>query len=427
MSGEAIDAMVVGAGPTGLVMAAELARRGVRCRIIDKAEGPSRHSKALGIQARTLEVLDLMGGLADQVEANGLAMKALNLYTAGRHAVRLPLGGLGCPFPWPLIHPQSDTDRVLIEHLRNLGVAVEWGVELTDFSQDQAGVSTSLVHPDGGQETARAGWLLGCDGAHSTVRRGLGLPFEGTPYDEEFLLGDVRVCWGMPRGEACVFLSRGDLLAALPMPGLDRYRLITLRDGPGPENEAERAPTLEEFRESLSRVARVEAEIDECVWLSAFRIHRRMVPRMRVDRALLAGDAAHIHSPVGGQGMNTGIQDAFNLAWKLALVIAGASSPDLLESYHAERHPVARAVLKNTDRATRGILSGRNSLAMWMIRLAGPRFLGLPAVRHQVLRTLLRTGGELPGQPDRWPDTRRLARHAGALESERPDARRPRA
>ena len=244
-SGDPIDVLIVGAGPTGLTMAAELARRGPRVRIVDKAAAPSRESRALFVQPRTLEVFDLMGGaLAEQALARGHAMRVLNLYSGGRRVARVEVDGLDSPFPGPLILPQDETERILGDHLARFGVTVERPVEMAGFIRGSEGVTATLRHPDGGEETVRAHWLVGCDGAHSAVRHGLGLPFEGGPYEDQFLLADARVRWSLAAGEAHGFLAPGGLFGAMPLPGESRYRLMGQRlapDWPAPSRARPRS------------------------------------------------------------------------------------------------------------------------------------------------------------------------------------------
>ncbi|HEU5322583.1 MAG TPA: FAD-dependent monooxygenase, partial [Methylomirabilota bacterium] len=305
----------------------------------------------------------------------------------GRHA-RLGFAGLPSPYPFVLVLAQSETERLLEAHLEAQGVRVERRVELAAFAEDGGGVTATLRHADGREETARAAWLVGCDGAHSTVRRGLGLPFEGARYEEGFWLADVRVAWRERPDELHGFIRPGGLLFAVPMRD-GRHRLIFA----APDGMAlgDRDPTLAEVQRLVERLAPPGTVVSDPAWLSGFRIHRRIVPRLRQGRVLLAGDAAHIHSPAGGQGMNTGIQDADNLAWKLALVVSGEADPALLDSYHAERHPVARAVLRGTDRLTRLVLA-RHPLVRALRDLLLPTLLHVPAVQRAARRAVSETG-----------------------------------
>lgn len=344
--------LVVGAGPVGLMAACELRRRGVEVRLVDAAASPSDKSKAIGVHARTLEALDAMDVARRFVDA-GRKIHGVNAYADGARIVHVSLDDIDSAYSYMLSLPQSDTERLLTERLVELGGAVERPVRLTALSQDAEGVTATLAGADGAEETARVAWLLGCDGAHSAVRRALGLPFDGTPYDEQFVLADVRLAWALPDDETHAFLSPDGAIAALPMPK-GRWRLLA---------EASLAePTLDDFTELLKKRGAPDFWLRDPGWMTSFRIHRRIAPQYRVGRVFLAGDAAHVHSPIGGQGMNTGMQDAFNLAWKLALVDAKVGLETLLDSYHPERHPVGEATLQGTDLATR-VVTMRSPIA----------------------------------------------------------------
>lgn len=345
-TGSTLDALVIGAGPTGLFMAAELTRHGVSCRILDKAPTPSRYSKALAIQSRMLEIFDQVGIIESFLEA-GLQTPEIHISADGQPLISMSMSELPGPYPFILCLPQSETERILGKRLEGLGVQVERLVELVSFTQDESAVTATLRHADGYTETVTARWLIGCDGAHSTVRHTLNIPFSGAPYPEAFALADVKIDWSLPNNEIHMFLSKDGMLAAFPMRG-GRYRLIV-------ETQAEAGdeqlpdPTLEEIQTYLTKFGPAGSVASDPVWLAAFRTHLREAEHTRQGRVFLAGDAAHIHSPAGGQGMNTGLQDAYNLAWKLALVNAGHAPASLLESYELERHPVAESVMRTSD------------------------------------------------------------------------------
>jgi 2-polyprenyl-6-methoxyphenol hydroxylase-like FAD-dependent oxidoreductase len=341
--------LVVGAGPTGLTMASELARHGVPCRIVDGLPKPAAESRALGIQSRTLEVFEDMG-ILQKTLARGLVVHDMNVYSGGKRLIRITMDELDAPYPFVLTLPQSETERLLNEHLRSLGVRVERPVELVDFTQSDDAVTATLRRADRREETFVTPWLLGCDGARSAVRRGLDMVFEGEEYPEAWMLADVKIRWSLPDDEVHLFLHAGGILAVFPMRG-QRYRVAA--DCPGCPPDELSPPTLEEVQACVDERGPGQATLRDAVWLSRFRLHRRKAAAHRQGRAFLAGDAAHIHSPAGGQGMNTGIQDAYNLAWKLALVTAGHSAPSLLDTYHDERERVAEGVLKETDLMTR--------------------------------------------------------------------------
>lgn len=348
----ALDALVVGAGPVGLVMASELARHGLSCRIIDQGEGPSIWSKAQIIHARTLECFHDMGVIDPILERGRQVAGARIMTPALERIARLEFGGIDSPYPFLLSLSQRETEIVLAEHLeRAHGVEVERKVKLSGFSQDEGGVTATLAAEDGWTEEVHVPYLIGCDGAHSTVRKTLDLPFEGSTYDARIMQADVRVSFpvAIHDDEIAIFLGPNGMLALFPLPGENRYRLLAFLE-PGDD----RPVTLESFEALLEERGPKGASLGDPAWMVDFRIHCRIVPQYRVGRVFLAGDAAHIHSPAGGQGMNMGIQDAYNLAWKLALVARGAARDALLDSYEAERRPVAEETLRFTDVGTRG-------------------------------------------------------------------------
>ncbi len=361
----AIDALVVGAGPVGLVMAAELRRHGLSCRIIDRGDGPSIWSKAQIIHARTLECLQDMG-VSDQFVSRGQPVTGARIMTPElQNIARISLAGIDSPFPYLLSLSQRETEIILAQHLERVyETRIERNVTLDGFSQDADGVVANLVHVDGSAEEVRVPWLLGCDGAHSNVRKTLGLPFEGSTYEYRIMQADVRVDLPMALhdDEIAVFLGPRGMIGFFPLPGEHRFRMISFLDQ-GDERQAE----LESFRALLAERGPAGAEVSEPAWMIDFRIHCRLVPRYRVGRVFLSGDAAHIHSPAGGQGMNMGIQDAYNLAWKLALVHRGKAKDLLLDSYEAERRPIAEATLRATDTGTKGFaaaMSLKSPMAM---------------------------------------------------------------
>ncbi len=370
-----LDALVVGAGPTGLTMASELARHGLRCRVVDQLEAPSVLSRALAVQARTLEVFDDFG-IAEQALARGRKTEAFNVVGAGGMRTRVPMQAfswLETRFPFIFMLPQDATEVLLTEHLGTLGVKVERGLALEDFRQDADGVEATLKRAEGGVERVKARWLLGCDGARSRVRKGAGIPFEGETYDDACVLADVRVEWPLGQGELVIMPSMHGVVGAFPMPGENRYRLFCImpRDML-PEGDETTPLTLEEMQRILERMANVPVRVSEPRWLTRYRLHRRGVPRYREGRVFLAGDAAHIHSPAGGQGMNTGIQDAYNLAWKLALVTRGRAPESLLDTYEQERHPVGQMLLEGTDRLF-GLMTRGGTVSRLLRTYVAPR------------------------------------------------------
>ncbi len=346
-----LTALVVGAGPTGLMMAAELARHGVPCRIIDKLPHASTTSKALALHARTLEVFEQIG-IVEEVLHQGLKLHGMSVHADGRRIMHISLDNLPGPYPFILSLPQSETERILNNHLERLGIQVERQVELVSFTQDEQAVIVTLRHADGREETVTTSWLIGCDGAHSTVRHILNIPFTGAPYPEAFALADVHIQWPLPDDEAYIFLQQDGLLAVFPMRG-GRCRLIVETAAEAGEEQMP-DPTLEDIQRYLNTFAPAGSIASDPAWLAAFRSHLRHAEQTRQGRVFLVGDAAHIHSPAGGQGMNTGLQDAHNLAWKLALVNAGHSPASLLDTYQIERQPVAESVMRMSDLMIKG-------------------------------------------------------------------------
>jgi 2-polyprenyl-6-methoxyphenol hydroxylase-like FAD-dependent oxidoreductase len=367
VNGRQIPVLVVGAGPSGLTMANELARHGTAVRIIERAPAPPVTSRALVVMPRTLEIFDDMG-VVDEAIAAGNPAESLTI-TFSKHKVRMDFGGLlegpqnYTAFPALRTLSQHDTERILTALLARHGVQIEHGAELTDLNQVGDTVSATLRGPDGSVEAVRCGWVIGCDGAHSAVRRASGIPFTGSTYRDEFIMADARLDWELPHGELYGFPSPAGLFAAFSMPGENRYRIFG-NVPPGPEGPSAEysEPTHEEFQAMLDERVPFPAKVCEEFWVTRYRVHSRTVPRYREGRIFLVGDAAHVHSPAGAQGMNTGIQDAYNLAWKLALVERGIAKESLLDSYHAERHPVGVQLLKTTDRLFTAI-AGQNPLS----------------------------------------------------------------
>ena len=350
------DVLIVGAGPTGLTLACELLGRGVSCRIIDKAASPATTSRALGLQPRTLELFDTMG-IIDQVLATGGPVTDANLYAGDRLLLTLSAAGLrdlDTPYPRLWITPQASVERPLIERLLELGGTVERSRALAKFRQTDSRVVATVKRGDSDEaEEIHAGWLVGCDGAHSRVRKTLGVSFEGSTYEERFLLADVDVDWVRERDRTHTWFPPDGMLTIFPLPGTSQWRIFAVVEG-----GTTPPVSLELFQRLFSRrTGDVKTTLSNPTWMSDFTINRRMVDRYRIERVFLAGDAAHIHSPFGAQGMNTGIQDAYNLGWKLALVVQGNASDRLLDTYEEERLPVARRVLTQTDSNTRILLS----------------------------------------------------------------------
>lgn len=338
------DVLIAGAGPVGLSAAAELRRHAVRCRLVDRLPARLPYAKAVGIQPRTLEIWDRMG-LARTVLEAAVPMRGQLIYVNGQEQARIDLQlPPEVPYGFAAL-PQYETERLLEEYVAGLGTVIERGTELLSFTQDADGVTARLRSASGAEEEVRARYLIGCDGAHSIVRKGLGLGFEGGAFPEEYMLADVEADWDLPPGYGVRSSHRADdgstddLLVCIPLPGAGRYRMSMLvpaelsteaKDGAStPGNDVAhglehgRAPELSHIQAVVDRLAPRPAALSRMRWSSVFRISHRIVDRYGDGRVFVAGDAAHIHPPTGAQGMNTGIQDACNLAWKLALVIKG--------------------------------------------------------------------------------------------------------
>ena len=340
--------LITGAGPTGLLLAIALRRHGIDCRVIDKLTEPSDKSKALALHARSLEMLENLG-LATTMIEQGNVVGGFSMNVGKTRLARVSTAEIDSPYPFILMLSQCEIERILTEHLNQLGVTIERGVELVDLTESQGRVTALLKHSGGQDETATYPWVIGCDGSHSVVRKLLKLPFEGCAYEEQFVLADVDIESGIAEDEISTFFHEEGALVFFPM-GNRRFRTMGNIDEATVSGDS---PTLGYMQALLDKRGPGEVKILNTHWLAWFRIHRRSVSQYRVGRVFVAGDAAHIHSPVGGQGMNTGMQDAYNLAWKLALVIQGTAGESLLNSYQEERHPVGQELIKGTDIATK--------------------------------------------------------------------------
>jgi 2-polyprenyl-6-methoxyphenol hydroxylase-like FAD-dependent oxidoreductase len=369
--------LIAGAGPVGLTMAIELARYGVGVRIVDRASARTDKSKALVIWSRPLELLERAGCSAALVDA-GYKVDSVNISADKKLVAHLSLEGLETKYPYGLMLPQSDTERVLEEFLNGLGVKVEREVELTSFTASSAKVVCALRHPDGGGETLETPWLIGCDGAHSTVRHRLGMEFHGATSLIDWILADVHLENTPRKPEIDIVWHADGVVATFPI-AADRYRIIA-DVGVAKESASPPDPTLADVQAILDKRFPRPVRATNPLWLSAFRINERKVTDYRSGRVFLAGDAAHVHSPAGGQGMNTGMQDACNLAWKLALVVRGIGSESLLDSYSPERSPIAEQVLKVTGRIT-SMATMTGEFAQFLRNHTAALVLGLAPVR----------------------------------------------
>jgi 2-polyprenyl-6-methoxyphenol hydroxylase-like FAD-dependent oxidoreductase len=392
--------LVVGSGPSGLVLAAQLLARGMSVRVIDKGDGPASQSRAVSIHARTLELLDTMG-LAETFVEHGHEVRRFHLYAGNRTLLDLDMARNGSRYGFMLHLPQSQTERLLRIRLNELGGTVEQRVELVRLVEQADGVEASLRDVEGQEIRVSADYVVGCDGAHSRVRQELGLAFQGQAYPQDFLLADVAVD-GLGRDDEVhsFFRQNGLPLVCLPMGG-QRWRLVM----PNAGDRAGRPPSFAEIQDVVAQRAPRRIEVSDPRWLACFRCQLRSVATYRRGRVLVAGDAAHIHSPAGGQGMNTGMLDAYNLAWKLALVAGGA--PDgLLDSYGQERLPVAKNVLGLTDRMMH-LATLRNPLKRAVRDTLLPTVTALPMVQNRAARRFSQVSVAYPHSPLIRPDSAR--------------------
>ncbi len=383
------EVLIAGAGPTGLVLAVWLTRLGVRVRIVDKLAAPETTSRAIGVQARTLEFYRQIG-FADTLIAHGRKAPGTNLWISGRNAAHLcfhDMGGEISPFPYALVISQDEHEYLLIDHLAKLGVEVGRRTELVEFEEAGEQVRARLKQPDGTVEQCEAVWLVGCDGARSTVRESLKIEFPGGTYAHRFYVADVQAGGAAMNGEMHVALDATDFLAIFPLPGEGRARLIgTVRDGAGNPNGN---PSWQDVNKSV--IESLHLNIERVNWFSAYRVHHRVAAQFRKGCVFLAGDAAHIHTPVGGQGLNTGVGDAVNLAWKLAAVLRGRADAALLHSYEPERTAFARKLVDTTDRVFTGVTSPK-AFDRWarlnLVPFLLPRLLKIAPVRQFLFRAI---------------------------------------
>ncbi len=341
--------LIVGAGPTGLTLAHELLRHGIKPRLIEKTPLASPNTKALGVMARTLELL-APSGITQEMLAQGVSVPTFSAFSQGRQLARFDFAnGIESPYPFILMIPQHTTEAMLTAHIVRKAGTVERGVELVSLTQRADGVEAVLRHADGAEEHTRTSFLIGCDGAHSTVRRLLGVPFVGTTVEQSFTTGNVRMHWDLPHDQALAYLNRGRLITYFPLPDGHHRFIIAFPPGEALQGEV----TLEEIQRAIDTCGPAGARATDPSWLARYHVHQRKVEHYVHQRVILAGDAAHVHSPLGAQGMNTGMQDAMNLAWKLALVVQGRAPVRLLESYQIERAEVGTRLLQDDERLVR--------------------------------------------------------------------------
>ena len=387
------DILIIGAGPVGLFLASECARRGLRWRIVETNATQSEHSKALAIFPRTLEILDMAGLVAPFLEkANRVTSVAV--VTHGRTLAHMRFTPEESPYRFVAMVPQDVTERLLAEQLKQQGGAVEYETKFLYAVQYGDRVTATLEHK-GRRQQLTAAFVAGCDGAHSTVRHLLNLPFAGAEYPDSFVLADIETNDALPADQLQLCPSEDGPVAIFPMSATRRRVVATVENK---EHAAEEAPSLDLVRQILAQRAPAGIEARSLYWSTYFRIHHRHVAEMRVRRMFIAGDAAHIHSPFGGQGMNTGLQDVWNLAWKLSLFLHGRGSEALLESYTAERRPVIKNVIETTHFLTKA-LGTPSKLAQVLRDAVIPMVSRLAPFQHAFVQRLSELGIAYRGSP----------------------------
>ncbi|MDQ3279992.1 MAG: FAD-dependent monooxygenase [Acidobacteriota bacterium] len=387
------EVLIAGAGPTGLTLALWLVKLGVRIRIIDQRDAPAPYSRALGVQARTLELYRQFGNLGDEVAKRGLKVEGLDFWTSGRRAAHIPFGDIGqglTPYPFVITYAQDAHERLLIDQLALHGVSVERSTKLVRFDEEEDAIVVTTQTANENERSARVAYLAGCDGAHSVVREAIGAEFPGGTYSRLFYVADVDASGPPVDRDIHVDLEESDLLAIFPMDGRGVVRLVgTIRDDAAASGRELR------FEDVSGRaIERLHLDIARVNWFSTYRVHHRVASRFRNGRAFLLGDAAHVHSPVGAQGMNTGIGDACNLAWKLAMVLRGHADESLLDTYEVERRAFARRLVATTDRIFT-IVTKSGSLARRVRLSIIPRVMPLALRLGFVRRFLFRTVSQL--------------------------------
>ena len=383
------DVLIVGAGPTGLMLANQLGRRGVSAMIIDRHAGPALQTRAVGVQARTMEIYSKLG-IVDRALELGKRGTGANMWANGRKMARIPLGEIGksvSPYAFVLILGQDDNEKIMGDKLRDWGMTVQWNTELVGLEQQPNQVTVKLKQPDGTTRNIAVAWVAGCDGARSAVREISGITFPGAPYEHVFFVADTVATGGLVPNEMNVYLWKEGFHLFFPMRGNDRWRVIGILP---PNLRGRDDLTFEEVIPYVRKEAGAKLSFAGCSWFSTYRIHHRSASRFRDRRCFLLGDAAHIHSPVGAQGMNTGLQDAYNLAWKLALVIKGQAGAELLDSYEEERVPVARQLLNTTDRAFMLVVSDTWLAGLFRTQILA-RIVAFAMGRERIQRVAFRT------------------------------------
>ena len=389
------DVVIIGAGPTGLSLACQLVRYDIDFVILEKNDGITPYSKALGVQARTLEIYEQIG-LARKAIKQGAIGERGRLLVGGEVRGELEFSKIGeglSPYPYVLMLEQSKNERLLYEYLISHGKDVLWKRELENFSQTEAGVTARVKTPDGASQIIEAKYLVGCDGPKSLVRRTLGLSFEGSTFERTFYVADAQVDWHFSHDALHICLSKDTFVVFFPLKGEKRYRIV----GVFPQEFAKEEGEIlyEEIEQRTKEEAKLELDIHDVEWFSTYKVHTRHVSKFSAGRCFLAGDSAHVHSPAGAQGMNTGIQDGYNLAWKMALVMQGNADAKLLDTYNEERLENAKNLLHTTDRMFQLAAGSEWFLAFVrtnVLPAIGKYLLGLESVRRYIFPLLSQIG-----------------------------------
>lgn len=389
------DVIIIGAGPTGLSLACQLIRYGIDFIIIDKNAGVTPFSKALGVQARTLEIYEQLG-LAQAATSQGAIAGKARFLEGGKVRGEIDIADIGqdlSPYPYLLILEQSKNEQLLYSYVESHQKDVLWNTELESFSQNDEGVAAQIKTADGASQSIEAKYLVGCDGPKSPVRHALGLPFEGSTFARIYYVADVQIDWKLSHDALHISLGHDSFVLFFPMDGDKRYRIV----GNLPEDvdQAEGELLYEEIEAKIKSEAKLDLDISNVAWFSTYKIHTRHASAFSGGRCFLAGDAAHVHSPVGAQGMNTGIQDAYDLAWKLAFVLKGYAAPPILETYNEERLKNAKRLLQTTDRLFE-LVSGTNPVTSFIRTTVFPPLanvlFSLEAVQNAVFPVISQIG-----------------------------------
>lgn len=403
MKSSTIPVLIIGAGPTGLMAAAQLQRFGIPYRIIEKRKGTTTFSKALGVQARTMEIYEQMG-LLEKAIPLGVPVQKVEIMVKGKYVQTMPLGEAGADFtafPYLFVLEQSRNEELLLEYIENKGGRVEFQTEMTSFETKEDKTLVGIQMADGTKEMIEADWVIAADGGRSPVRHALNIPFKGDTYKNVFYVVDTDVIWSKDHTALHMNLADNNFTGFFPITDKKgtRYRLIGIL----PERYYDQEDIqFEDIKKHIKEIQQLDLELGEANWFSVYRVHHRCIERFQEGTVFFAGDSAHVHSPAGGQGMNTGLQDAYNLAWKLALVVQGKAKKTLLESYHKERWPIANQLVNSTDRAFSSIVK-KGSLINWfrlnIFPLLVSHLMGIKKIQQRAFRMVSQIGISYPNSP----------------------------